>query len=251
MILADACVYTRVRRELLDQKARDGSSLVYEAKRAWPGAEKLLLQAQRDSTVLPILLANAANRAVLLYYGALTEIAISESVTKYTVDRLRRIPGRHTPQELVLLSTGEHISSGYIRPYALCARPVFVSNSSFDAEDEWSLLPDEEIISEPLVEGRRIRVTVDAYERNREARRKCVEHHGCVCVVCGFDFAARYGELGQGFIHVHHVTPLAAVKDEYVVDPIEDLRPVCPNCHAMLHRAQPLLTVPELRSHLA
>ena len=53
--------------------------------------------------------------------------------------------------------------------------------------------------------------------------------------------------LGEGFIHVHHIVPLSGLGKSYVVDPINDLRPVCPNCHAMLHKRVPPYTIDELR----
>ncbi|WP_175752305.1 HNH endonuclease [Burkholderia anthina] len=68
-----------------------------------------------------------------------------------------------------------------------------------------------------------------------------------MCVVCAFDFGTKYGALGEGFIHVHHLRPLSQIKEEHEVDPIADLRPVCPNCHAMLHRGSRVLTVEELK----
>jgi hypothetical protein len=89
-------------------------------------------------------------------------------------------------------------------------------------------------------------VKVNAYERNAAARQACVKHHGASCAVCGFNFGATYGEVGAGFVHVHHLKPLASVKKGYEVDPINDLRPVCPNCHAMLHRRTPPFSVEEL-----
>lgn len=85
-------------------------------------------------------------------------------------------------------------------------------------------------------EGATTRISVNAYERSASARLRCIQHHGCLCSVCGFDFRDVYGELGRDFIHVHHVIPLAAVGERYRVDPVKDLRPVCPNCHAMVHR---------------
>jgi len=70
---------------------------------------------------------------------------------------------------------------------------------------------------------------------------------GTRCVVCNFDFAETYGpELGDGFIHVHDLKPLAEIGEAYVLNPEEDLRPVCPNCHAMLHRVQPALSIESL-----
>ena len=49
--------------------------------------------------------------------------------------------------------------------------------------------------------------------------------------MCGFDLVSRYGELGDGYIHVHHLKELSSLRRSYQVDPIKDLRPVCPNCH--------------------
>jgi 5-methylcytosine-specific restriction protein A len=59
-----------------------------------------------------------------------------------------------------------------------------------------------------------------------------------------------YGDIGRDFIHVHHEVELASIGAEYVIDPINDLKPVCPNCHAMLHRRKPAYSVNELKNHL-
>ena len=70
------------------------------------------------------------------------------------------------------------------------------------------------------------------------------------CIVCRFDFAERYSSLGERYIQVHHRVPLGEIKEEYRLDPIRDLIPICPNCHAMIHRTQPALTIEELQKHL-
>ena len=97
------------------------------------------------------------------------------------------------------------------------------------------------------LEGGTISVKVNRYERNVNAREECIAYHGAQCKVCGFDFFRTYGEIGKGFIHVHHVIPLSEIKKEYEVNPINDLVPVCPNCHSMLHRRVPPYTVVELK----
>lgn len=96
-------------------------------------------------------------------------------------------------------------------------------------------------------EGSKKTITVNAYERSAEARAACIAHFGLVCSVCGFDFEETYGNLGRGFIHVHHLVPIASVAGDYEVNPIDHLRPVCPNCHEMLHRRQPPLSIDELK----
>jgi 5-methylcytosine-specific restriction protein A len=57
------------------------------------------------------------------------------------------------------------------------------------------------------------------------------------CEVCDFDFAETYGELGAGYIEVHHVTPLhvSGVRETG----LDDLVCVCANCHRMCHRSRP------------
>jgi 5-methylcytosine-specific restriction protein A len=91
---------------------------------------------------------------------------------------------------------------------------------------------------------------VNKYERDPRARQLCLNHYGYCCSVCGLDFSERYGELGAGFIHVHHLKELSAVGQGYNVDPVADLRPVCPNCHAMLHKVSPAMPVEELKQKL-
>lgn len=102
-----------------------------------------------------------------------------------------------------------------------------------------------------VVEGVSTTASVLRYERDSKARKQCIEKHGTTCKVCGIDFGITYGELGKGFIHVHHIVPLAqAARDgQYRLDPENDLVPVCPNCHAMLHRhSDKPCTIETLRS---
>jgi hypothetical protein len=107
--------------------------------------------------------------------------------------------------------------------------------------------PDEFVSSSGLLEGALKRVYVNAYERNPAARSACIAHYGPTCVVCGFSFGAVYGPLAEGFIHVHHLKPLAEVGEQYEVDPISDLRPVCANCHAIIHLGDRCRRIEEAR----
>ncbi|MFQ6372909.1 HNH endonuclease [Shewanella sp. YIC-542] len=90
-------------------------------------------------------------------------------------------------------------------------------------------------------------IELSVHERDPAARKACIQHFGATCQVCGFDFEKTYGTLGQGFIHVHHRVDLALVSNRREVNPIEDLIPVCPNCHAMLHSEMPAMAVEDLK----
>lgn len=97
-------------------------------------------------------------------------------------------------------------------------------------------------------EGTVKQVKVNIFERNPQARLVNIRKYGASCVVCGFDFGKVFGEVGKGFIHVHHLFPLSKIRKDYRLNPIDDLRPVCPNCHAMLHQKKPEpYTIEELR----
>ena len=107
----------------------------------------------------------------------------------------------------------------------------------------------EEVVglAKTFFEGSVSKVTVNRYERDATARQKCIDYHGLDCTVCGINFELIYGDLGRGFIHVHHKKELNSIGYNYEVNPLEDLVPVCPNCHAMLHKKNPAFTIDELR----
>jgi len=111
------------------------------------------------------------------------------------------------------------------------------------------LLPEEIDESElkALPEGAKKRIVINAFERNPKARQKCLEHYGAKCVVCGFTSRDVYGEEAEGIIHVHHIKPLKEIGRKYDVDPIADLSPVCPNCHAVIHAREPALNIDDVR----
>lgn len=97
-----------------------------------------------------------------------------------------------------------------------------------------------------FVEGQMQQVTSTTHERNLQARAACIAHYGTRCSICNFDFARFYGAIGEGLIHVHHITPIATMSGSYHIDPIRDLRPVCPNCHAIIHRRNPPYALDEI-----
>ena len=125
-------------------------------------------------------------------------------------------------------------------------------------EDDWAtflrrpkidrefLFPDEAEAKTTFYEGAVRTSTVNYYERDPQAREACINHYHPICQVCEFDFEKTYGEIGIGFIHVHHLKPLSEIGKRYELNPIEDLRPVCPNCHSMLHKRKPAYSIEEL-----
>jgi 5-methylcytosine-specific restriction protein A len=126
-------------------------------------------------------------------------------------------------------------------------RDILTKHSALLAESPDSFRSPEEISpSTNHLEGKVRQALVNVYERNSAARAACISHHGNTCSVCSFDFGQTYGEIGEGFIHVHHLKEISSIGQQYEVDPIEDLRPVS-NCHAMLHMHDPAYSIDDLK----
>jgi hypothetical protein len=92
------------------------------------------------------------------------------------------------------------------------------------------------------------------FERNSALADRARQHYGCICQVCEFDFVGTYGEIGKDFAEVHHLNPLSErPQQEWTQTVLTDLSQVavvCANCHRMVHRRKPALSLEELRSML-
>lgn len=141
----------------------------------------------------------------------------------------------------------DHIEVAF--PFALTTMAALLALLPMEESD----LPKKEDIEEigsPELEGTKYQVTLNRYERSGINRSLCLFIKGHKCAVCGMDFGNVYGPLGEGYIQVHHIVPVSQIGPDYRIDPEKDLVPVCPNCHAMLHRRNPPLSVEELKEIL-
>lgn len=127
---------------------------------------------------------------------------------------------------------------------AFCSKIGAKAKDMQQTQRKYWLLTDVKIA---LYEGGVKQISMNRYERNPEARRRCIEKYGTTCQVCGLNFKDMYGDIGEGFIHVHHITPLSAQKKRHQIDET-NLIPVCPNCHAMLHKGN--LSVKDLKNRI-
>jgi len=135
--------------------------------------------------------------------------------------------------------------------YVVVARPLdaalsitpLASATGGPAEPAASMVP-----AVTFEEGAARDVIQTAVERDPRARQACLDHYGTACAVCGIRLEERYGDAARGLIHVHHLVPLSSGAGVRSTDPIEDLRPVCPNCHAVIHRRVEPYTIEEVRT---
>lgn len=133
-------------------------------------------------------------------------------------------------------------------PNGIASIPKYVRVVGADGERLDESKPDSERMR--YREGQVVEVNLTRYERDRAARQACLEHHGFNCSVCQVNLEDKYGPAAEGVVHVHHLAALGDAGGEYEVDPIADLRPVCPNCHAVIHSKHPHYSIAEVRTML-
>jgi 5-methylcytosine-specific restriction protein A len=108
-----------------------------------------------------------------------------------------------------------------------------------DAEADADLdVSDFKVPDQVTIVERRKYVFHKKIERNSTAARAAKKQHGTVCQACDFDFAAYYGEIGDGFIEAHHLKPISTLDEGVAItyDVAKDFAVLCANCHRMIHR---------------
>lgn len=116
------------------------------------------------------------------------------------------------------------------------------------------LIYDED---DTITEGKVSTKTAIVKERSQKLRRAAIEHYTVdgkiMCSVCGFDFKKIYGELGDGYIQMHHENPIYQYSDDgfetYISEAVKNMKPLCANCHCMVHRNKGrLISITELKA---
>lgn len=166
----------------------------------------------------------------------------------YSIEELLSMSARIRSDEDILAGPYGYISSkaieAYIRFYAqkhnINLYAISLPNAPSDQQ------PDEEEEEKHRLEGRMTEARVMRRQRNQKARQQCLEASGYKCYICGFNFEETYGEIGKGFLEVHHIKPLATYDDEHPI-PLSELCALCSNCHSMVHRKKEVLDVEELK----
>ncbi|MGK9419379.1 HNH endonuclease [Pseudomonas cedrina] len=122
----------------------------------------------------------------------------------------------------------------------------------------WSLslegtdFTNNKISDEGFPEGKIVERKHTARERNaalvksaKDAYKK--SNKRLSCEACNFDFEKVYGERGSDYIEAHHIVPVSEMESSQKTK-ITDIAMVCSNCHRILHRSRPWLTVGQLKA---
>ena len=148
---------------------------------------------------------------------------------------------RQSPKFKKVIDEWQDRSDEELKTFVLALRAGLITN----VLDETGSLPEE-----LRMEGAERTVISVGYERDREARERALVSQGFTCKVCDFNFEEFYGEIGRGYIEVHHLIPLAE-DGERATNPESDLAVLCANCHRMVHRKRgKCLPLDELRNRI-
>lgn len=166
-----------------------------------------------------------------------------------------------TKRDVKNLKRVEYFSKYYFSPEVTISFPVDL-NEIDDFLDEVFTLTDVRIKADLLddaepefrdafPEGKKIERYHKTRERNptviRLAKKEFKRKNGKLfCQVCNFDFEKRYGKVGEDFIEAHHTMPLSQVMDDKVETKLSDIALLCSNCHRMVHRKRPWLSIREI-----
>ncbi len=97
-------------------------------------------------------------------------------------------------------------------------------------------------------------------KRSQKLRQIAIEHfshNGTIfCDCCGFEFKSFYGNIyGKPCIEIHHLKPIvqyAGISIKQTIDDaLNNLIPVCPNCHRVIHKNNITITkIPDFKEYL-
>ena len=167
----------------------------------------------------------------------------------YSIEELLAMSAKIKSDEDILAGPYGYISSkaieAYIRFYAQKHNIDLDAITNPDVSS--TLQPDEEEEEKQRLEGRMTEAKVLRRQRNCQARQQCLEASGYKCYICGFDFEKTYGEIGKGFLEVHHKRPISTYDEEHEI-PQSELVALCSNCHSMVHRRKEAMDVDELKN---
>ncbi|WP_345873976.1 HNH endonuclease [Shewanella algae] len=226
---------------------------IYDTAKKVYDSKKTLVSAAKEASDKGLMSDGCARIYINIFRSLMKGVghtrAMNEYSTIYFLESIYKDYGLYQ-FELALQATAHHVnyynSLGKGRRTSI-EKVIADMKTKYNIQSNaYSVYPDEV----EFMEGKVKQTYVNKYERSASARQKAIVVHGVNCIVCDFNFEEMYGPLGTGFIHIHHLIDLSEIGSEYSLNVETDLVPVCPNCHAMLHKTKPAMKPEELKEHL-
>ncbi|AWB65882.1 HNH endonuclease [Saccharobesus litoralis] len=226
---------------------------IYNAAKNVYDSKRTLVSAAKEASDKGLMSDGSARIYINIFRSLMKGVghtrAMNEYSTIYFLESIYKDYGLYQ-FELALQATAHHVnyynSLGKGRRTSIEKVIADMKTKHNVQSNAYSVYPDEV----EFIEGKVIQTYINKYERSASARQKAIVVHGVNCIVCDFNFEEMYGSLGTGFIHIHHLIDLSEIGSEYSLNVETDLVPVCPNCHAMLHKTKPAMKPEKLKEHL-
>lgn len=124
-------IYTIVHPDKLAAAATKAEASSFRERKPWITGRRLWREAEASGAAIHVLFGDATDCSRLVYWGVLTKVLVDKKTktTQYFVKQVRKLKNGHTPQELVLSSSGKRIAPNFIYPYAICRTPPFLLRS--------------------------------------------------------------------------------------------------------------------------
>jgi hypothetical protein len=253
------CVYTIVDLVDLDAHFDEGGIATISEGKRWVKAQDMLTEARAKSAAMPIFFSDAMGTGELHYWAVVTNVRGEEKRSLISFCGMRRFKNGKPRQSLLAVDDKDNprrLSMAHIKPYVTCntpkiGSPLYRRMQGADERPQFEALAADEASEFP--EGRKLFRVHSRIERNRRLvqlkKSNALADGGLKCEACDFDFRARYGDVGDGFIECHHNVPISEY-DANQKTRLQDLALVCSNCHRMLHRKRPWLTIAALKAAL-
>ena len=154
----------------------------------------------------------------------------------------------HIPSGFRITDKGRQIArSQSANVTALADFPLDTSAPQFEDMGNGAevVVIDENIVTEGQLSTRNVTYRT----RSRQLRDAAIEHYTKVgkipCSVCSFDYGLAYVGIGTGYIQIHHLEPISYNGETRLAldEAVRKVRPLCANCHVMVHRRHPWLSV--------
>ncbi len=252
-----SCIYVIRHSASLEADYASGGKGEFTEGKSWVKGSRILQEAHQARQVVPVLFAQADAdiSSGMTYWALIDYISATRNDTTVRFSSLQPLPKKWPLSSLTMLSSGKPLKNTHIHSYVPCETPSFLFKLA-SSKAPIAFVPD---VDEEAILAREGAPTMRWHlrrERNpkiiADKRRQVLAANKgkLACSVCTFDFQKKYGKLGNGFCEVHHLRPLADAAGE-IETRLADLAVVCSNCHRMIHRSRPFLTLEQLRSKIS
>ncbi len=132
---------------------------------------------------------------------------------------------------------------------------TFILDNNFDENQRKEVIENDYsnlVIEEGFTRFSRVKTKTRSRKLVELAKKHYSQNDKIYCSACKFNFEDFYGEIGKGYIEIHHLKPIFAYENTFeqnIKEALTNVIPICSNCHRIIHRKNDqLLSIPSLQA---